>query len=38
VILPDRNKKDLPDIPAEARKGLAFKFVKNTSEVLKTAL
>ncbi len=38
VILPDRNKKDLPDIPAEAKKGLTFKFVKNTNEVLKAAL
>ncbi len=38
VILPARNKKDLPDIPAEAKKGLTFHFVKNTNEVLKLAL
>ncbi|MHC4758895.1 MAG: endopeptidase La [Planctomycetota bacterium] len=38
VILPMRNKKDIPEIPTEAKKGLHFKFVKNTSEVLKTAL
>jgi ATP-dependent Lon protease len=38
VILPARNKKDIPEIPTEAKKGLHFKFVKNTSEVLKTAL
>jgi len=38
VILPARNKKDLPEVPKEARKGLQFKFVKNTNEVLKAAL
>jgi ATP-dependent Lon protease len=38
VILPARNKKDIPEIPTEAKKGLHFKFVKNTNEVLKTAL
>jgi ATP-dependent Lon protease len=38
VILPARNKKDLPEVPAEAKKGLQFKFVKNTDEVLKIAL
>jgi len=38
VILPARNKKDLPDVPKEARKGLKFKFVKNTTEALKLAL
>jgi ATP-dependent Lon protease len=38
VILPARNKKDLPDVPREAQKGLKFKFVKNTNEVLKIAL
>ncbi|HUW17870.1 MAG TPA: endopeptidase La [Sedimentisphaerales bacterium] len=38
VILPGRNKKDLPDVPAEAKKGLKFAFVKNTSEALKIAL
>jgi ATP-dependent Lon protease len=38
VILPARNKKDIPDVPAEAKKGMAFKFVKNTNEALKVAL
>ena len=38
VILPQRNKKDLPEVPAEAKKGLKFKFVKNTNEALKLAL
>ena len=38
VILPQRNKKDLPEVPKEAKKGLKFEFVKNTNEVLKLAL
>jgi len=38
VILPARNKKDLPEVPKEAKKGLKFSFVKNTGEVLKIAL
>jgi ATP-dependent Lon protease len=38
VILPARNKKDIPDVPKEAKKGLQFKFVKNTNEALKIAL
>jgi len=38
VILPARNKKDLPDVPKEAKKDLQFKFVKNTNEALKLAL
>ncbi len=38
VILPARNKKDLPDVPKEAKKGLQFEFVKNTDEALKMAL
>jgi ATP-dependent Lon protease len=38
VILPQRNKKDIPEVPAEAKKGLKFKFVKNTTEALKIAL
>ena len=38
VILPARNRKDLPEVPKEAKKGLKFQFVRNTSEVLKTAL
>ena len=38
VVLPARNKKDLPDVPKEARRGLKFHFVRNTNEVLKTAI
>lgn len=38
VILPARNQKDIPEVPAEAKKGLKFRFVKNTSESLKIAL
>ncbi|MHC4476318.1 MAG: endopeptidase La [Planctomycetota bacterium] len=38
VILPARNKKDIPDVPAEAKKGLEFAFVKNTNEALKIAV
>jgi ATP-dependent Lon protease len=38
VILPARNKKDLPDVPREAKKGLKFKFVKNLAEALKIAI
>ncbi len=38
VILPQRNKKDIPEVPAEVKKGLKFKFVKNTAEVIKAAL
>jgi len=38
IILPARNRKDIPEVPAEAKKGLKFKFVKNTNEALKNAL
>jgi len=38
VILPARNRKDMVDVPKEAKKGLTFRFVKNAEEVLKTAL
>lgn len=38
VILPDRNKKDVPEIPKEAQKGLTFTFAKTTNDVLKAAL
>ena len=38
VILPERNKKDVPEIPKEARKGLTFTFVKDTRDVLKATL
>jgi ATP-dependent Lon protease len=38
VIIPARNKKDLPDVPKEAKKNLKFEFVRNTSEALRIAL
>jgi len=38
VILPARNKKDLTEVPKEAKKDLKFKFVKNTNETLKIAI
>jgi ATP-dependent Lon protease len=38
VILPARNKKDLPEVPKEAKKGIKFEFVKNTNEALRIAL
>ena len=38
VILPARNKKDIPEIPAEAKKGLTFTLVRDTSEVLEAAM
>src|SRR4030066_2402042 len=38
VLVPARNKKDIPEIPKEAKKGLKFAFVKNTNEALKIAL
>ena len=38
VIVPKRNEKDLPDIPAEVRDTLKFHFVSNTDEVLALAL
>ncbi len=38
VILPDRNKKDLVDIPADVKKGLKFHFVKNVDKLLKLVL
>jgi len=38
VILPARNKKNLPEIPKEAKGGLNFEFVANTRQALKIAL
>ena len=38
IILPARNKKDIPEIPDEAKKGLEFALVKDIQEVLKIAL
>lgn len=38
VLVPRRNEKDLPEIPAEVRKALKFHLVSNIDEVLKLAL
>ncbi len=38
VILPLRNRKDMIEVPAEAKKGMKFVFVKNTDDALKHAL
>ena len=38
VIVPKRNEKDMPDIPEEVTKGLAWHFVENVDEVLEVAL
>ncbi|MBN1972311.1 MAG: endopeptidase La [Sedimentisphaerales bacterium] len=38
VILPARNKKDMTEVPAEAKKGMQFKFVKTAHEALEIAL
>jgi len=38
VILPFRNKKDMVEVPTEAKKGMKFIFVKKTVDVLKAAL
>ena len=38
IILPARNKKDIPEIPTQAKKGLKFTFVKNINDALKIAL
>jgi ATP-dependent Lon protease len=38
IILPARNRKDMTEVPKEARKGLNFQFVKKASDVLKIAL
>lgn len=38
VILPFRNKKDMVEVPTEAKKGMKFTFVKKATDVLKAAL
>ena len=38
VIIPYKNKKDLPDIPAEIKSGLTVKACSHVEEVLKFAL
>jgi len=38
VILPEQNRKDLPEVAEEAQKKLKFIFVKNVAEVLDAAI
>jgi ATP-dependent Lon protease len=38
VIIPARNKKDMPEVPAEARSGMKFIYVRHAAEVLRKAL
>ena len=38
IILPERNRKDLYDIPAKTKKKLKFHFARNVDQVLKLAL
>lgn len=38
MILPERNRKDLEDVPQEALEQMTFHFAKEMSEVLKLAL
>jgi ATP-dependent Lon protease len=38
VILPARNKKDMVDVPKQAKKGMTFFHVKNISEALRIAM
>lgn len=38
VILPQRNKKDLVEVPREAKSGMKFVYVSKAEEALKTAL
>jgi ATP-dependent Lon protease len=38
VILPERNRKDMVDVPSEAREGMKFKYVENIDQVLEIAL
>jgi ATP-dependent Lon protease len=38
IILPEKNKKDLRDIPAEAKEGVEFVFAHRMEDVLEQAL
>jgi ATP-dependent Lon protease len=38
VIMPKRNRKDLAEVPAPAKKGLKFKFVETVDQILPIAL
>jgi ATP-dependent Lon protease len=38
VLLPDQNRKDLRDVPAEIRKKMKFAFVKTIADAYNTAI
>lgn len=38
VLLPERNAKDLEDVPEEARQGMDFKFIRSVDEIPELAL
>ena len=38
IILPERNRKDLVDVPGDVRQEMSFEFAKTVGEVLKAAL
>jgi len=38
VVAPQRNKRDVEDLPAEARRGMKFVYIAKADEVLKTVL
>ena len=38
VILPERNRKDLADVPKHVHRGLTFEFVRHVDKVLRIAL
>ncbi len=38
IVLPKRNEKDLPDVPADVKKELTFEFVANVSQLLEIVL
>lgn len=38
VILPERNRKDLEDVPANVKEGLEFQFIKRVEEVIDLAI
>jgi ATP-dependent Lon protease len=38
ILLPDRNAKDLEDVPDEVRQGLEFKFISSVDEIAAIAL
>jgi len=37
-LLPRQKKKNIPEVPKEAKKGLKFTFIKNTTKALKSVL